>query len=140
MHLVVLVIYQNGHTVFLPGSTTGSRVRGGGMGPKKNSSTSMSCEHPHQQHSVGDNLSRAGSEEKQSSRNGHQHATASGRTLHKRFSDESSSNAVAAQDNNDMYRDANEELPGPAQRADNPENNADVVEDVPVSQPNFTLW
>ena len=123
---------------FLPGSTTGSRVRGGGMGPKKNSSTSMSCEHPHQQRSVGDNLSRAGSEEKPSSRSGYQHAAAS-QTLHKLSSDESSSNA-AAQDNNDMYRDANEELPGPAQRADNPENNADVVEDVPVSQPNFTLW
>ena len=124
---------------FLPGSTTGSRVRGGGMGPKKNSSTSMSCEHPHQQRSVGDNLSRAGSEEKQSSRSGHQHAAASGRTLNKRSSDESSSNAAAAQDNNDMYRDADEELPGPAQRADNPENNADVVEDVPVAEPNFTL-
>ena len=138
MHLVVLVIFQNDHTVFFSGSITGSRVRGGGMGPKKNSSTSMSCEYPHQQRSVGDNLSRAGSEEKQSSRNGHQHVAASGRTLHKRSSDESSSNA-AAQDNNDMNSDADEELPGTAQRADNPENNADVVEDVPVSQPNFTL-
>ena len=108
------------------------------MGPKKNSSTSMSCEHPHQQRSVGDNLSCAGSEEKQSSRSGHQHSAAS-RTLHKRSSDESSSNA-AAQDNNDMYCDADEELPGPAQRADNPENNAAVVKDASVAQPSFTLW